>query len=128
MNRTLITVLGLTVIGTGLLFGSGCNSFYHNTRPIWNAFPEFAQPGGFRKLNRQTNQIRNKRANDPWAGTAISHKSVNPDGSVVFILDANRIGKEVTGEYTKMFIDETKYKKEVNPLNPSSIAVKYTPK
>ena len=32
---------------------------------------------------------------DPWAGTAVVNRTINPDGSIVFIVDARRIGKDI---------------------------------
>ena len=60
---------------------------------------------------RNENQIEGEHRYDPWKGTAVVNRIVNPDGSIIFMLDARKIGKKINTNYADKFLDATKYEK-----------------
>lgn len=65
---------------------------------------------------------------DSWAGTAIVKRDIYPDGTIVFIVDANKVKHNLTWEYTDAFIDATKYNKDVELLSKNIGLIKYIPR
>jgi len=65
---------------------------------------------------------------DPWPGTPIRNIITHKDGTVVFILDANKVGRYVPCKEADAYIDTSKYNTpKCGKLSESTFAVRYEP-
>lgn len=48
-------------------------------------------------------------ANDPWRGTPIVNQYNTPDGDMVFVIDATRVGRRVEWSEIDNYVDSNKY-------------------
>ena len=56
--------------------------------------------------------MNNNDANNPWAGTPILNRINNPDGSIIFTLNSDKVGRQAPSNYTDRFVNTNKYKSE----------------
>ena len=77
-------------------------------------------------------EVRNenqREERDSWKGTAIVKRDIYPDGTVIFVVDANRVGHPLSWDYTDAFIGNiNKYDKEIKLLSTNIGLIKYIPK
>lgn len=71
------------------------------------------------------NEEKNKETNENnlWAGTAVVRRYIYPDGTIIFLVDPNRIRSPLTDEYTDQFVDSSKYKRKIQTQG----VIKYIP-
>ena len=129
MGRTLKNILRTTLLGGGLLlFGSGCEGLGEAIildspiGTVWRA-KEQAKQSVYDRQEYGTTETY-----DPWQGTAVVNRIQNPDGSIVFILDAEKIGEAIDTDYADRFLDETKYYKTWERNGIFGFIITYIPK
>ena len=76
----------------------------------------------------QQTEYYKERNQGPWAGTAIANRIVNPDGSIIFMLDANKIGEQIDTNYADKFLDVRRYNKTWERNGISGFIITYIPK
>ena len=61
------------------------------------------------QVNVYNNSIGGDESNDSWKGTPIINQYNTPDGDMIFIIDANKVGREVKWEEINNYVDTNKY-------------------
>ena len=72
-----------------------------------------------------------EKKQDVWAGTPVVNRMINPDGSIIFVLDSTKKGwggKTFNSNYADRFIDTNKYESSWEWYKgKKGFIVKYTP-
>ena len=110
------------ILGTGLLAGSlvGAGGCTLMEDIVNDPLPRFLQSGSYRD--------RKESEKGPWAGTAVVNRIVNPDGSVIFIIDAIKIGESIDTDYADKFLDARRYNKTWERNGIYGFIITYIPK
>ena len=98
MKQTLKQKLGMGLLVGSLIGAGGCTEMIKDSPIGW--------------YHKAKEEIKAESRNNPWKGTAVVNRIVNPDGSIIFILDSRKIGRSININYADKFLDETKYDKK----------------
>ena len=131
MKKTLRNIVG----GLGLLaMVSGCTASGRQfSRDMsYTAVGTFIQEGikkemGAYERDRVEVNVNQGMSEEGWEGTAVVKRIENKDGTIFFILDANKVGRKIGLDYADIFLDKSKYNKEIQMNGSSSAIIKYIP-
>ena len=114
---------------TGLLVGSVLFGLSYISGCSGPGTPAFLEDTFAREVRELEDEMRNpKKTGDPWAGTAVVNKQVYPDGTVIFLINANKVSHKLTWDYTDSFINSENYNKKVRLIQENMGVVEYTPR
>lgn len=68
------------------------------------------------------------KQNDPWEGTPIVSKQVDPDGTIIFIVDANKVDRVVPYGEIDSFVNTKLYDKRQIKISQNKSMYRFTPK
>ncbi|MFA4952958.1 MAG: hypothetical protein WC584_01940 [Candidatus Pacearchaeota archaeon] len=107
MKKTISKILLGGLLGASALTFNGCQGL---ATAIYQDTP-FGEIDMARQRARapQVNVYENQGGNDSWQGTPIVNQYNTPDGDMVFIIDANKVGREVQWSEIDNYVDTTKY-------------------